>query len=123
MYLLFIFMPITATSETPRKIRPQHQDAVVHKAIHRYTVRAKAGGAQSACDGGKKARVRAGGGHGTSFLGIYLKEHVEAIGYQKGFLLYTSLNVFFDGMLWVEVQEGGFEKIIVLIEEFLHGRV
>eukprot|EP00931_Biecheleriopsis_adriatica_P089075 TRINITY_DN63263_c0_g1_i1.p1 TRINITY_DN63263_c0_g1~~TRINITY_DN63263_c0_g1_i1.p1 ORF type:complete len:566 (+),score=122.64 TRINITY_DN63263_c0_g1_i1:189-1886(+) len=32
------------------------QEAIVHKAIHRYTVRAKAGGAQSACDGGKKVK-------------------------------------------------------------------
>ncbi|CAJ1382365.1 unnamed protein product [Effrenium voratum] len=32
------------------------QEAVVHKAIHRYTVRAKAGGAQSACDSGKKVK-------------------------------------------------------------------
>ena len=32
------------------------QEALVHKAIHRYTVRAKAGGAQSACDSGKKVK-------------------------------------------------------------------
>ena len=32
------------------------QEAVIHKAIHRYTVRAKAGGSQSACDGGKKVK-------------------------------------------------------------------
>eukprot|EP00438_Fugacium_kawagutii_P005661 Skav227791 [mRNA] locus=scaffold948:26557:28224:+ [translate_table: standard] len=32
------------------------QEAVVHKAIHRYTVRAKAGGAQSSCDSGKKVK-------------------------------------------------------------------
>lgn len=34
----------------------QGQQALVHKAIHRYTVRAKAGGAQSACDSGKKVK-------------------------------------------------------------------
>lgn len=32
------------------------QEALVHKAIHRYTVRAKAGGAQSAADSGKKIK-------------------------------------------------------------------
>ncbi|CAE8629430.1 unnamed protein product [Polarella glacialis] len=32
------------------------QEAIVHKAIHRYTVRAKAGGAQSSCDGGKTVK-------------------------------------------------------------------
>lgn len=33
------------------------QEAVVHKAIHRYTVRAKAGGSQSACDNtGRKVK-------------------------------------------------------------------
>lgn len=32
------------------------QEAVIHKAIHRYTVRAKAGGSQSACDGSKKVK-------------------------------------------------------------------
>lgn len=32
------------------------QESIIHKALHRYTVRAKAGGAQSACDGGKKVK-------------------------------------------------------------------
>ena len=32
------------------------KEAVVHKAIHRYTVRAKAGGSQSAADSGKKIK-------------------------------------------------------------------
>eukprot|EP00933_Yihiella_yeosuensis_P001947 TRINITY_DN10319_c0_g1_i6.p1 TRINITY_DN10319_c0_g1~~TRINITY_DN10319_c0_g1_i6.p1 ORF type:complete len:595 (-),score=156.23 TRINITY_DN10319_c0_g1_i6:47-1831(-) len=34
----------------------QAQEPIVHKAIHRYTVRAKAGGAQSSCDGGKSVK-------------------------------------------------------------------
>ena len=34
----------------------KEKEAVVHKAIHRYTVRAKAGGSQSAADSGKKIK-------------------------------------------------------------------
>ena len=32
------------------------QEAIIHKAIHRYTVRAKAGGSQSSCDSSKKVK-------------------------------------------------------------------
>ncbi|CAK9114498.1 unnamed protein product [Durusdinium trenchii] len=55
-------------------------ESIIHKALHRYTVRAKAGGAQSACDGGKK--VKSVGSslrrHGEQRLAEDIKERSSA---------------------------------------------
>merc|ERR550537_1101934 len=50
-------------------------EAVIHKAIHRYTIRAKSGGSQAAADGAKK--IKSAGSSLRRYGQVRLAEEIQ----------------------------------------------